>query len=169
MLILPILSLAIFSMANAASTSGNTGDISLLDIITSESAAALKAMIESSPDHSYIKPDLSDVNLLKVFVMNGHDDSIITHMEAATNADAAAYKKAMYGEAGGQSQAEATDPVSIHKRASGCGQYCAYRSQCTKQRECPACYHQYGNTSHQKACISTFGSIPRPTFDSGFK
>jgi hypothetical protein len=98
-------------------------------------------MIDNSSDKSYIKPDLSDVNVLKVSILDGTDDSIITHMEMATNDKAAAYQKAYYGETGGQSEVRATDPVSLSKRASGCGQYCAYRSQCTKQRNCPACYH----------------------------
>ena len=87
--------------------SGNKTSISLLDIVSLESATALKAMIESFPGHSYIKPDLSDVNVLKVSILDGSDDSIITHMEMATNANATIYQKAMYGEAGGQSKAEA--------------------------------------------------------------
>lgn len=90
-------------IADAAPASGNTGSLSLLDIVSSETAPALKAMIDSSGDHTYIKADLSDVNLLKVFIVDGNDDSIISHMEAATNANAAVYKKAMYGEIGGQS------------------------------------------------------------------
>lgn len=137
----PILALALVDMVIAAPTSNNTTGLSLLDIVAPESASALKAMIDNSSDGSYIKPDLSDVNVLKVSILDGTDDSIITHMEMATNDKAAAYQKAYYGEAGGQSEVRATDPVSLSKRASGCGQYCAYRSQCTKQRNCPACYH----------------------------
>ena len=137
----PTLALALANMVIAAPTSNNTTGLSLLDIVAPESASALKAMIDNSSDGSYIRPDLSDVNVLKVSILDGTDDSIITHMEMATNDKAAAYQKAYYGEAGGQSEVRATDPVSLSKRASGCGQYCAYRSQCTKQRNCPACYH----------------------------
>lgn len=91
-------------MNDSLSSPTDTGTLSLLDIVKSpESATALKAMIDNSPGHSYIKPDLSDVNLLKVSIVDGNDDSIINHMECATNADAAAYQKAMYGDTGGQS------------------------------------------------------------------
>jgi hypothetical protein len=80
-------------------TNTNTPTLSLLDIVASpESAAALKAMIENSPGHSYIKPDLSDVNLLRVSVLDGVDNSVIDYMEAATNGDAGVYRGAMYGE-----------------------------------------------------------------------
>lgn len=156
MFFLPTLALALANMVIAAPLSNNTTGLSLLDIVAPGSASALKAMIDNSSDGSYIKPDLSDVNVLKVSILDGTDDSIITHMEMATNDKAAAYQKAYYGEAGGQSEVRATDPVSLSKRASGCGQYCAYCSQYTKQRNCPACYHQQGNTSHQKACTSTY-------------
>lgn len=91
-------------MTDSLSSPTNTGPLSLLDIVKSpESATALKAMIDNSPGHSYIKPDLSDVNLLKVSIVDGNDDSVITHMECVTNAHAAAYRKAMYGETGDQS------------------------------------------------------------------
>lgn len=110
MLALPFLFLAAVRMVSAAPASGNTGSFSLLDIVNSESATAFKAMIGSSGGHTYIKPDLSDVKKLKVFIIDGNDDTVITHMEAATNANAAAYKKMMYGEIGSRSHAEATDP-----------------------------------------------------------
>jgi hypothetical protein len=105
----PISSAHLISMANNAlppSSNANTNDtntLSLLDIVASSaSAAALRDMIENSPGHSYIKPDLSDVDLLKVSVLDGNDDSVISHMEAATNGYAAVYKRAMYGEGGGE-------------------------------------------------------------------
>lgn len=93
-------------MANAASASNNTGTLTLLDIVSNpESAAALKDMIDSSPGHTYIKPDLSDVNMLKVSIVDGNNDSIVTHLEVATNGNAAVYKRAMYGEVNDQSNA----------------------------------------------------------------
>lgn len=98
-------------MANATPTPGNTGAISLLDIISPESAAALTAMIDNSPEHTYIKPDLSDVNLLKVSVMDGNNDCVVAHMEVATNAYAAIYKKAMYSEISQEPTAQATDQL----------------------------------------------------------
>ncbi|KAF2992910.1 hypothetical protein E8E13_000242 [Curvularia kusanoi] len=103
-------------MANAGPVSSDTVDLSLADIVSPESAIALKAMINTAPGHSYIKPDLSDVNVLKVSILDSTDDSIISHMEMATNPVAAAYKKAMYGEGGGQSQVKATDPLTLSKR-----------------------------------------------------
>jgi hypothetical protein len=105
MLALAFLSLAILSMANAASTSDEGGGLSLLDIVYIESATSLKDMIDNSPGHTYIKPDLSDVNLLKVSIIDGNDDSVISHMELATNANAAVYRKALYGEIGSDSRA----------------------------------------------------------------
>jgi hypothetical protein len=167
MVALSFLSLAIIGMANATPPSSNTGTISLLDIVNSESATALKKMIDNSPSYTYIKPDLSDVNLLKVSVIDGNNESIVAYMEAATNSDAAVYQKAIYGDSEDKSKVEATDPASLDKRASRCGQYCSYRSQCTADARCPACYHQYGNTSHQKACTGQYGSVPIPTYDSG--
>jgi hypothetical protein len=156
MLLRSSLVLTLVNMALAAPLSDDTTGLSLLDIVAPESALALKAMIDNSSDQSYVKPDLSDVNVLKVTIMDGTNDSVLTHMEMPTNENAAAYQKAYYGEAGGQSEVKATDPVSLSKRASGCGQYCAYRSQCTRDRNCPACYHQQGNTSHQKACTGQY-------------
>jgi len=156
-------------MANAAPSISNTGTLSLLDIVGPESATALKEMIDDSPDHTYIKPDLSDVNWLKISIIDGNNDSIVSYMEVATNSNAAVYQKAMYAETEGGSQVEATDPVSLDRRASRCGQYCSYRNQCTADARCPACYHQYGNTSHQKACTGQYASVPIPTYDSGFK
>jgi hypothetical protein len=101
------LSLALFTnMAHNApppSDNTDTDTLSLLDIVASSaSAAALRDMIENSPGHSYIKPDLSDVDLLMVSILDGDDDSVISHMEAVTNGDAAVYKRAMYGEGGGE-------------------------------------------------------------------
>lgn len=155
-LVLALTNMAIAVPLSNNNNNNNTTGLSLLDIVTPESAVALKAMIDNSSDRSYIKPDLSDVNMLKVSVLDGTDDSVLTYMEMPTNEKAAAYQEAYYGESGGQSEVKATDPVSLSKRASGCGQYCAQRSQCTGDRNCPACYHQRGNTSHQKACTSAY-------------
>jgi hypothetical protein len=95
---------------NTNTNTNNTNTIptlSLLDIVASpESAAALKAMIENSPGHSYIKPDLSDVNLLKVFVLDGSDDSVIEYLEARTNGDAGVYRRGLYGEGGSERVSE---------------------------------------------------------------
>jgi hypothetical protein len=101
MFALSFLFLTIASMANAVPLSNDTASLSLLDIVDPESSTALKAMIDSSPDHSYIKPDLSDVSLLRVSILDGTDDSVISHMEVATNANAAVYKNVMYGKLGG--------------------------------------------------------------------
>jgi hypothetical protein len=101
----------LISMANnAPPPSGNTNTdtndtntLSLLDIVaSSKAAAALREIIDNSPGHSYIKPDLSDVDLLKVFILDGNDNSVISSIEAATNDYAAVYKRAMYGETGGR-------------------------------------------------------------------
>ena len=105
MLALAFLSLAILSMANTTSTLEEGGGFSLLDIVNPESAAALKDMIDNSPGHSYIKPDLSDVNLLKVSIIDGNNDSVISHMELATNANALVYQKALYSEITSDSRA----------------------------------------------------------------
>lgn len=106
MLALSFLSQVILSMANAVSNSDVGGGLSLLDIVDPESAAALKEMIDNSPGHTYIKPDLSDVSLLKVSIIDGNDDSVISHMEMATNGHAAVYQKALYGEIASDSKAQ---------------------------------------------------------------
>jgi hypothetical protein len=54
-------------------------------------------MIDNSPGHTYIKPDLSDVNLLKVSIIDGNDDTVISHMELTTNVNAAIYQKNSMG------------------------------------------------------------------------
>lgn len=74
------------------------GTLSLLDIVNPKSATVLKEMIDNSPGHTHIKPDLSNVNLLKVSIIDGKDDSVISHIELTTNANAAIYQKALYGE-----------------------------------------------------------------------
>ena len=99
-------------MANAVSTSDGGGGLSLLDIVDSESADALKEMIDNSPGYTYIKPDLSDVRLLKVSIIDGNNDSVISHMEMLTNANADIYQKALYGETTSDSRAE---ELSTHK------------------------------------------------------
>jgi hypothetical protein len=96
MLLPSLLSLAIISIAHIVSASCDTSSLSLLDIINPDSAPALQEMLDNSPEHTYIKPDLSNVNLLKVSIIDGNDDSVITYMEMATNANAAAYRKALY-------------------------------------------------------------------------
>lgn len=106
MLALSFLSLAITSMADALSTSDGGGGLSLLDIVDTESAVALKNMIDNSPGHTYIKPDLSDVNLLKVSIIDGNDDSVVSQMEMVTNAHAAVYQKTLYGEIASDSRAQ---------------------------------------------------------------
>lgn len=74
---------------------GQTGTISMLDIIKSpELAAACNDMIEKSPGYSYIDVDLRDINLLKVSVRHGDDDSVISQMEMATNSKAATWLEA---------------------------------------------------------------------------
>ena len=93
-------------MALGATISDEGGALSLLDIVNPESATALKEMIDNSPGHTYIKPDLSDVNLLKVSIIDGNDDSVISHMEMLTNANAAIFQKALYGDIDSDSTAE---------------------------------------------------------------
>lgn len=63
--------LAVANMAYAAPLSNNMTGLSLLDIVAPELAIALKAMIDNSSDWSYLKPDLSDVNILKVITCTG--------------------------------------------------------------------------------------------------
>lgn len=74
---------------------GQTRTLSMLDIIESpELAAACDATIEASPDYSYMDVDLHDINLLKVSVRHGDDDSLISYMEMATNSKAASWLEA---------------------------------------------------------------------------
>lgn len=105
MLAFSVLSLAAISIANAVPPSGD-GTLSLLDIVHPESASALKEMIDNSAGHTYIKPDLSDVDLLKVSVIDCNDDSVVTYMEMATNVNAVVYRKLWYGEASSEPKAE---------------------------------------------------------------
>lgn len=93
MLLRPSLVLALANMSHAVPLSNSTTNLSLLDIVAFESAIALKAMIDNSSGQSYIKSDLSDVNVLKVSILDGTDDSILTHMEMPTNEKAAIYRK----------------------------------------------------------------------------
>ena len=99
-----VLSLAVISMANAV-TPSDDGTLSLLDIVHPESASTLKEMIDNSAGHTYIKPDLSDVDLLKVSIIDGNDDSVVTYMEMATNFNAIVYQKLWYGEASSEPKA----------------------------------------------------------------
>ena len=107
MLALPVLSLAIISATSAASTTDNTRGLSLLDIVDSKTASALEEMLDNSPGHTYIKSDLSDVNLLKVSIIDGSDESVVTYMEMATNDNAAAYRRALDVEIDGESETKA--------------------------------------------------------------
>lgn len=94
MLLRSSLVLALANMAHAVPHSNSTTSLSLLDIVAFESAIALKAMIDNSSGRSYIKSDLSNVNVLKVSILDGIDDSILTYMEMPTNEKAALYRKA---------------------------------------------------------------------------
>ncbi|KAH0277153.1 hypothetical protein KCU91_g3372, partial [Aureobasidium melanogenum] len=74
---------------------GQKQTISLLDIIESpELAAACSEMLDNSPGYSYTSIDLSDIDLLKVSILHGDDDSMISYMEMATNSKAAAWLEA---------------------------------------------------------------------------
>ncbi|CAD0096188.1 unnamed protein product [Aureobasidium vineae] len=107
--------LFLFAMSMVTATPSDQMTIpGLLDIVQSpESAAALKVMLDDSPGYSYIDLDLSDVSLLKVSVMHGDDDSVISRMEMPTNSKAAAFQKAIDEEAASQSQLEPLEPESI--------------------------------------------------------
>jgi hypothetical protein len=64
---------------------------------------------------------LERYQLVSSLLTDENDVSAIVHVELVTNTDAAAYKKMVYGEEGGRSQAEATDLMLLFKRASRCG------------------------------------------------
>ena len=98
MLSLLLLSLAILSMAKAASTSNDGAILPLLDIVKPESAAALKELIDHSPGHTYIRPGRRDVNLLKVSIIDGNNGFVISHMELTTDANATTFQKVWHGE-----------------------------------------------------------------------
>lgn len=102
-------------MALGTAASSDRG-LSLLDIVDSEPATALRKMIDNSPGHTYIKSDLTDVDLLKVSIIDGNNDSVISHMELATNANAAIYQKALYAETTGHSRTE--EAPSQHPQSS---------------------------------------------------
>lgn len=76
--------LAIASMACADFVSTETNLVSLLDIVDPNNALRLQAMLNSSPDHPYIKSDLSDVDMLKVSALHAADDTVVTHEVMAT-------------------------------------------------------------------------------------
>ncbi|KAH0360122.1 hypothetical protein KCU65_g9590, partial [Aureobasidium melanogenum] len=72
-----------------------TGTLSILDIIESPKlAAACNDMIENSPSYSYIDVGLREIDLLKVSILHGDDDSLISYVEMPTNAKAAAWLEA---------------------------------------------------------------------------
>ncbi|CAD0100501.1 unnamed protein product [Aureobasidium mustum] len=97
---------------------GQTGTISLLDIIKSpELAATCGIMMDNSPGYSYIDVDLRDINLLKVSIRHGDDDSVISQMEMATNSKAATWleaEEAWQEEMARQRQSESSDLESIN-------------------------------------------------------
>ncbi|KAH0155184.1 hypothetical protein KCU67_g8820, partial [Aureobasidium melanogenum] len=69
--------------------------ISILDIIESpELAAACGEMLDNSPGYSYTSIDLRDLDLLKVSILHGDDDSMISYMEMATNSKAVSWLEA---------------------------------------------------------------------------
>ncbi|KAH0357436.1 hypothetical protein KCU83_g911, partial [Aureobasidium melanogenum] len=96
MLGLLLLFLATMGMASIQTPmNSQTGTLSMLDIIESpELAAACNDMIENSPGYSYIDVDLRDINLLKISILHGDDDSVISQMEMTTNSKAASWLEA---------------------------------------------------------------------------
>lgn len=95
-----LLLITALSMAYATSSSDRVSTINILDIVeSSESAGALKLMIDNSPGYSYIYPDLEDINTLKVSVLHSDDDTVISYMEMATNSKATLFKEALHSEA----------------------------------------------------------------------
>ncbi|KAG9820744.1 hypothetical protein KCU98_g17565, partial [Aureobasidium melanogenum] len=96
---------------------GQRGTLSMLDIIESQKlAAACNEMIENSPTYSYIDVDLRDINLLKVSILHGDDDSVISQMEMATNSKAASWleaEEAWLDEMAREAQSESSGPESI--------------------------------------------------------
>ncbi|KAG9689186.1 hypothetical protein KCU95_g9861, partial [Aureobasidium melanogenum] len=96
---------------------GQKQTISLLDIIESpELAAACGEMLDKSPGYSYTSIDLSDIDLLRVSILHGDDDSMISYMEMATNSKAAAWleaDEAWWDEMAGQAQLEPSDMESV--------------------------------------------------------
>ncbi|KAH0009062.1 hypothetical protein KCU78_g10919, partial [Aureobasidium melanogenum] len=96
MLGLLLLFLAAMGMASIQTPlDGPKRTISILDIIKSpELAAACGEMLDNSPDYSYTSIDLRDLDLLKVSILHGDDDSMISYMEMATNSKAASWLEA---------------------------------------------------------------------------
>jgi hypothetical protein len=91
-----LLLITALSMAHAAPSNDRVSSINILDIVEySESAGALKLMIDNSPGYSYIYPDLEDINTLKVSILHGDDDTVISYMEMATNSKATLFKEAL--------------------------------------------------------------------------
>ncbi|KAK6001701.1 hypothetical protein QM012_002191 [Aureobasidium pullulans] len=114
MLGLLLLCLAAIGMASLQTPmNGQTKTLSMLDIIESPKlAAACSDMIDNSPGYSYIDVDLHDIDLLKVSIRHGDDDSIISYMEMATNSKAASWleaEEAWLGEMARLEQSEASD------------------------------------------------------------
>ncbi|KAG9734947.1 hypothetical protein KCU73_g10633, partial [Aureobasidium melanogenum] len=123
MLGLLLLFLATMGMASLQTPiDGQTGTLSMLDIIESpELAAACNDMIENSPGYSYIDVDLRDIDLLKVSILHGDDDSMISYMEMATNSKAASWLKAeeaWLGEISREAQLESSDSGSTDRSSS---------------------------------------------------
>lgn len=93
-------------MGNAASLSGGGGTLPLLDIFDPASAIAFKETIDVSPGNTYIKSSLSDVNLLKISIVDGNYDFVISHMELTTNTNAGIYQRAFYGDTASNPRAQ---------------------------------------------------------------
>lgn len=115
LLLLPLATLGMASLQTPLK--GQTRKLSMLDIIESpELAAACGTMIDNSPDYSYIDVDLGDIDVLKVSVRHGDDDSLISFMEMATNSKAASWleaEKAWLDEMARQEQSELSDMDSV--------------------------------------------------------
>ena len=106
MLALLLLSLVILSMGNAASISDDDGTLPLLDIVHPALATALKEMIDNSPGNTYIKSSLSDANFLKISIIDGNNDFVISHMELTTNTTTGIYQRALYGDIASEPRAK---------------------------------------------------------------
>lgn len=111
-----LLLLATLGMASLQTPmEGQTGTLSMMDIIESpELAAACDTMIENSPDYSYIDVDLRDIDLLKVSVRHGDDDSLISYMEMATNSKAASWLEAEEAWLDEMARQEQSDPSDLN-------------------------------------------------------
>ncbi|KAG9820884.1 hypothetical protein KCU98_g17509, partial [Aureobasidium melanogenum] len=118
MLGLLLLFLAVMGIASVQNPlDGPKRTISILDIIESpELAAACSKMIDNSPGYAYTSIDLRDLGLLKVSILHGDDDSMISYMEMATNSKAASWleaEEAWRDEMAREVQSEPSDSESL--------------------------------------------------------